>query len=411
LRTNNIKNVLLITSSYPPEIRSSSHLMQEMAESLKDRGHRVFVVTSYPHHNLADGHNNQRFNIITDENGIQVLRIKTIPAHMVGYLIRGFSQLILPYLFLYKIKRLIKVKIDIVIVYSPPLPLAIVGEKLKEHSRAKYILNVQDLFPQNAIDLGILKNRFLIDFFERIEANAYTSADHIVVHSENNGIFLNKKKEVPYEKVNVIHNWIDIAPYKHIKKTGRFRKIYGIQDKFIFLFAGVLGPSQGLELIIKAADQLKKFPEICFLIVGDGTEKNKLVRMAEEYGLTNICFRPFVSKEEYPELVKDADVGLVCLSSMNKTPVVPGKILGYMAASIPVVAFLNKESDGHKVIEDAQCGFTSVSDDPTTASGVILKIYKDRVHIKKYGEKGFKYVCETFDKEICLNKLEILFRE
>ena len=103
-------NILLITSSYPPEIRSSSHLMQEMAESLRDRGHGVFVVTSYPHHNLADGHNNRRFNIITDENGIQVLRIKTIPAHMVSYFIRGFSQSILPYIFFHKIKKLIKEK-------------------------------------------------------------------------------------------------------------------------------------------------------------------------------------------------------------------------------------------------------------------------------------------------------------
>jgi len=402
-------NILLITSSYPPEIRSSSHLMQELAESLRDRAHRVFVVTSYPHHNFADGHDNRRFNTITDEHGIQVLRIKTIPAHMVGYLIRGFSQLILPYVFLYKIKRLIKVKIDAVIVYSPPLPLAIVGEKLKEQNRAKYILNVQDLFPQNAIDLGILKNKFLIDFFERIEAKAYISADQIVVHSENNRMFLNKRKEVPYEKINVIHNWIDIAPYKNSQQTGKFRKMYGVENKFIFLFAGVLGPSQGLELIIKVANQLKNNSEICFLLIGDGTEKNKLVKMSKDYALENIHFRPFVSKEEYPALVKDAHVGLVCLSCKNKTPVVPGKILGYMAASIPVVAFLNKESDGHTIIKDAQCGFSSVSDDPTAASEIIQKMYQDRVHIKKYGENGFKYVSDNFDREICLNKLEILF--
>jgi len=401
-------NILLITSSYPPEIRSSSHLMQEMAESLRDRGHGVFVVTSYPHHNLADGHNNRRFNIITDENGIQVLRIKTIPAHMVSYFIRGFSQSILPYIFFHKIKKLIKEKIDVVIVYSPPLPLAVAGRKVKELNGAKYILNVQDLFPQNAIDLGILKNKFLIDFFERIEAKAYASADQIVVHSENNRVFLNAKKEVPYEKINVIHNWIALAPYKNAQKTGRFRKAYGLENKFIFLFAGVLGPSQGLELIIEAANRLKKNTAICFLLVGDGTEKIRLVQMAEDYGLDNIHFRPFVSKEEYPELVKNADVGLVCLSSKNKTPVVPGKILGYMAASIPVLAFLNQESDGHKIIQDAQCGFSSVSGDPITASEIILKIYQDKGQINNYGKNGFKYVSKNFDKEICIDKIEVL---
>ena len=131
--------------------------------------------------------------------------------------------------------------------------------------------------------------------------------------------------------------------------------------------------------------------------------------MAEEYSLENVIFKPFVSKDEYPELVKDADVGLVCLSSMNKTPVVPGKILGYMAASIPVVAFLNKESDGHQIIKDADCGYSEISDNVEKTVETIKKIYNERNRLKEYGENGFSYVKENFERNACINRLEEIF--
>jgi len=383
--------------------------MQELAETLRERSHKVFVATSYPGHNLAEGTQECRFKAVTDESGIQVLRIRTMPAHMVGYLLRGISQLVLPYVFFFRIKQLIQEKIDVVIVYSPPLPLAIAGKKVKDFFGARYILNIQDLFPQNAIDLGILKNRALIKFFENMEADAYAAADDLVVHSESNRRFLLERKRVELGKVNVIHNWIDTEPFRRATRTGRFRKLYGIEDSFVILFAGVLGPSQGLELIIDIASRLTNFPGICFLLVGDGMEKEKLMQMAANAGATNVVFKPFVSKEDYPELVKDADIGLVCLSCSNKTPVVPGKILGYMAASIPVAAFLNRESDGHDVIRDAQCGFSSVSDDAASAAEIIVKMYNDK-ELGRYGKNGFRYVNNNLDKEICIRNLESLFQ-
>lgn len=402
-------NILLLTSSYPPEIRSSSHLMQELAEGLRDRGHAVTVVTVYPGHNLSGSGEEFQFGSVEMENGIEVIRIKTLSPHRVPYLVRGLSQLVLPYVFFYRIRNLIKRRMDVIIVYSPPLPLAIAGSKLKRFYNAKYILNVQDMFPQNAIDLGILKNRLLIKLFERIEAYAYRNADFITVHSENNKSFLATRNSVPQDRIKVIHNWIDIKPYSKALRTGRFRKIFNIEDKFIFLFAGVIGPSQGLDLIIKAAEKIKDVKDICFLIVGDGMEKERLEKMADDLKLKNVIFKPFVSKDEYPELVKDADIGLACLSSMNKTPVVPGKILGYMAASVPVAAFLNKESDGHQIIRDANCGYSEISDDVEKTVETVIKIYNERSRLKEYGENGFNYVRENFEKNVRINHLEELF--
>lgn len=402
-------NILLITDSYPPEIRSASHLMQELAEELVKRGHEITVVTSYPQYNLTQDSRDKLFEEFTVENNVNLIRIKTLPLHKVNYFIRGISQLVLPYIFFSKIKQYIKNKIEVVIVYSPPLSLAIAGLKVKKKYSAGFILNVQDIFPQNAIDLGILKNSLLISFFERMERKAYEGADKITAHSENNMRFLIEKKQLSQNKVSILHNWIDTAPYTNEKRTGFFRKEYGLDNKFIFLFAGVIGPSQGLDLIINAAREVRDFGNIVFLLVGDGTEKDNLIKMAESFSLGNVLFKPFVSKEEYPRLVKDADVGIVCLSSKNKTPVVPGKILGYMAASIPVVAFLNKESDGHIIIKDAKCGYSSTSDDYKKAIEIIIKIYKGRDALKTYGENGFKYVSSHFTKDICIDNLEKLF--
>lgn len=403
-------NVLLVTSSYPPEVRSSAHLMQEMAESLRNRGHRVTVATAYPCHNIADGGKNRHFNKISNENDIEVLRIKTLRPHNVRRIVMGLAQLALPYVFYYNIKKCVRHKIDAVIVYSPPLTLSIVGKKIKALHKGRFILNVQDLFPQNAIDLSIIRNRFLIKFYEYIENDAYEQADRVTAHSEENRRFLYREKGVSERKLQILHNWIDVAPYKNAEKTGRFRELFKIEDKFIFLFGGVMGPSQGLDLIIGVARRLRDLGDIAFLFVGDGTEKKRLQNMAEVFGLQNVHFRPFVSKREYPELVKDADVGLVCLSSKNKTPVVPGKILGYMAAATPVVAFLNKESDGHCIINDSKCGYSTVSDDEEKAAELMLRIYNEREKLQEYGRNGLNYVLSHFEKEKCMDQLERLLR-
>ena len=147
-------NILLVTDSYPPEIRSASHLMLELAQELTHRGHQVTVITTWPEYNLDQNENKKSFKALELENGIKVIRVKTLPHHNVNYIVRGLSQLIMPLQFLLKLYRH-QIKPDAVVVYSPPLPLALVGSWLG-HRGARTLLNVQDLFPQNAIYLGIL---------------------------------------------------------------------------------------------------------------------------------------------------------------------------------------------------------------------------------------------------------------
>lgn len=400
--------IFIITDSYPPEVRSSSHLMKEMADGLKEKGHEVYVVTSFPRHHIVG--ENKISGGVSIEDGITVIRPKVLSHHNVNFILKGLSQVSLPYLFFSAVKRHIHGKIDIVFVHSPPLPLAIAANLVKKHYGAKFFLNVQDFFPQNAIDLGILKNKFLINFFQKMERDAYKNCDSIVTPSEGHKKFLIEKRGVQAEKIHVVPHWIDIKEFESAKKTGRFRKLYGLENKFIFFFGGVFGPSQGLGIFIRIAAKLKKYKDIIFLFVGDGSEKEKLVNLAKSLELKNVIFKPFVSKEDYPELVKDADVGILSLTSANTTPAVPAKLMGYMAAGIPVLAFLHKESEGIKIVKEANCGLATVSDNEEEMLRFTEKIYLGKDKLKNYGESAFKYAVSHFTKEVCLDNMERIFK-
>lgn len=403
------KNILIIADVYPPEISSAAHLMQELAEGMRDRGYNVTVVTAYPRHYLNEVGKRKTFSVLTDENGIKVIRVKTLPHHKINFIIRGIAQLILPFLFFQKIKRFIRDnKINVVFIYSPPLPLGLVGGLVKKRYGAKFILNLQDFFPQNAIDLGILKNRLLIKFFEWLERKIYLQADKITFHSEGGCRFLIEKKRVPPEKIVKLPNWIETRPFEEPAENISFRRKYSLENKFIFLFAGIIGPAQGLDFLIEVAKKVSDIKDIVFLLVGDGTERNKIEALIKNYGLQNVLIKSFVSKEAYPCLVRDCDVGLVCLSVKNKTSFIPGKFLGYLAAAKPVLAFLNKESDGFDLIKEAQCGYAVETGDLNAAEAAVRLMYQQKNALNNFGWAGKNYLLLHFSAKVIFDKIETL---
>ena len=202
---------------------------------MAQRGHEVTVIASHPRSVfLADKNSTVRPG---GDTGVTVIRVNTLHYKRVSYLFRGISELLLPFFFLRKLRTSGPRKIDVVMMYSPPLTLTILGRMVKRSYRARFIVNIQDIFPQNAIDLGILRNRALIRFFEHLERKAYSAADRITTHSKQNAEYLIKKKDVPRNRISTVHNWIDLSPYKEAKRTGVFVQRYGLEGKFIFLLA------------------------------------------------------------------------------------------------------------------------------------------------------------------------------
>lgn len=404
------KRILIVTDSYPPELRSASELMRDLAEGLAEDGHEVCVVTSYPKFNLAEG-STKIYPPLSFEKGVKVLRVKGLPHHKVNFVMRGIAQLLLPHLFYRAVRKNISGKIDFVILHSPPLPLSRVSAKIARKYSGKYILNLHDFFPQNAVDLGILKSRPVIKFFERMEKRAYKDADYIIIPSESHRRFLAENRNVDPAKTAVISHWIDMEPFASARRTGKYRKLYGLQNKFIFLFAGVLGPSQGLDFILRLAEKLRAEKDIHFLFVGDGMAKQSLVNYASEHKLENVSFEPFVPKDEYPLLVKDSDVGIISLTDKNTTPAVPAKLMGYMAGGIATVGFLHAESDGSAIINESKSGLTAPFGDEEKALAAIKDLYSRKTEINRLGENAFNYALKHFSKENCIRTWENILRD
>ena len=403
-------NILLISDAYPPEVRSASRLMFEFAEAMNYRGHQVTVLTAYPEYNLAEG-SRQNFKTVEYEGGIKVIRIRTMKIHLVGFLQRGIGVLTLPFYFEKAGKCYVDQDIGIVLVYSPPLPLAIAGYRLARHFGARIVLNVQDLFPQNAIDLGAMTNPAIIRFFEWIEAYAYRKADFVTVHSSGNLKILNEGKHVPAYKTAVVHNWVNIADTESEKRSGDdFRQAFGLEGKFIILFGGVMGPAQGLDVVIPAARDLRD-TNICFLLVGDGTEKRRLQYLATKHGLNNIVFKPFVELHVYESLMQCADVGLVTLNQDMKTPVVPGKLVSFLSKQIPVIASLNKESDGRQIVQKGKCGLVSDAGDGETLAQNLRFMIANPATVREMGEAGYAYVKATMNRGRIMDQYEQIFMQ
>ncbi len=390
--------ILIVTDSYPPEVRSAAQLMAELAEGLRERGHEVVVATSEPRYNLAE--TSVIFPPERMENGVRVLRIKTLPHHRVPYLFRGINQLLLPAIFTSAVRRAVTGAVGAVIVHSPPLPLAIAAARLARGYGARFIANIHDIFPQNAVDLVSGWQKPLIRFFfGGMERRVYAAADTIIVPSENHARYLREKRGVPGGKAKIIPHWIDPTPFDTAPKDNRFRSLWDLEGAFVFFFGGVLGPSQGLDMVLDAAESFRAVPGVTFLFVGDGTDRPRLEALAREKKLGNVLFKPFVSAREYPALVKEMDVCIATLTSKNTTPAVPAKLMGYMAAARPVVLAVHTESDALRIVCEAKCGFTAVSDDRTAVVKAFRAAYDARATLTTLGENGRRYLGEHFSKE------------
>ena len=401
--------LLLVVSLYRPEISSAAELMKELAEALAEKGHSVTVLTRVPSHRLDAEVLTKAWPEVSKEGDVTVVRADTWALHQVGYIRRGLASIVAPFQMWRALRRSGGAEFDAAFIYSPPITLGFIGF-LARRRGAGVLLNVQDIFPQNAIDLGILRNPVPIAFFRWIEKFVYRSANIITAHSENNLKLLAAANNGLDKKLRLLHNWIDTSQTHTSKKTD-YRKLFGLEGKFVALFAGVLGPSQKIDMLVEVADRLRDLEDCVLLVVGDGTEKSSAENMARARGLKNILFKPFISQADYPDLLASVDVGLVCLSTAVKTPVVPGKILGYMVASLPVAAFVNSESDVHQLMIDSRCGASCASDNFPRMAEILREFHADPGKRKRMGDSGRQYVILHFSKDRITGEIEGMLEE
>jgi glycosyltransferase involved in cell wall biosynthesis len=413
-------SILLINNYFPPEIGAASHLYFYLARELSKRGHEVTVLTGIPRYNIPKETYNQylrrmknkKFVIenISDCADIEVIRVRLPYIERHQLLRRGVEHFeIALKMFSYAKEYLRNKRVDVSLVYSPPITLYKTAWKVKRLKDAPFVLNVQDLFPQAAIDLGILKNPLLIRLFKQVEKKAYQLADLITVHSERNKEFVKSVLNGDGRKVLVMENWVDENEIKPGDKINDFSIKHGLTEKFVVSFAGTLGFSQDMEVIIRAANELKEYKDIVFIIVGNGVRLEESKKLAESLNLQNIRFIPSVPREIYPLVLHSSDVSLATLTKDVKTPVVPSKILSIMSAGIPVIAVMNLEGDAPKLVEKANAGFAIPAGDYKSLAEKILLLYKNPELRESLGRNGRRYIEENLSSRKAAEKYEKIF--
>lgn len=387
--------VLLLTPHYPPEIRSVSRLMAELAEDLYAAGHTVTVVAPLPPKESAGPVEVRGLPRQEITAGIRVVRVRTMPFVSVAPWLRAVTHFTLAGSL--ALGALSAGRHDVIIAYSPPLTIGLSCDLLRRVWEAPFVLNVQDIYPQTLIDLGLARQRFVVWLLLRIEQYAYRRAGVITVHSEGNRRLLLRRGLDP-AKVRVVPNWVDTSAIRPAPRTNGLRATLGLRDEFVALFAGILGYAQDVDVILEAARLLQAHPEIVFVLAGDGVRKAQAVRQVEAWQLRNVRLLPFQPLEQYPALVTMADVCLVTLQKSVTTPVVPSKIMTIMAAGRPVVATVSPGGDAYEVIAGSGGGVCTPPGDARALAEAILALYRDPVMRMRTGEAGRRFAVAHFDR-------------
>ena len=402
--------ILLVSAYFPPETGAAANLFYDLGRKLVQKGQDVTVLTSFPSYHVVAKIDSYRGSRFMEEqlDGMKVLRVKVprFPQYIpVG---RGLWQFSVAYLFSRALRRI--AKHDIALIYSPPLPLGLTGMALTKQNGTPFVLNVQDIFPQSAIDLKLLKNKILIHFFEYLEKKIYCRAKCVTVHSSDNKAHV-QKTGIDADKIAVIPNWIDTDYLQPGPKQNFFSNKYGLQNKFVVSFAGIIGYSQDIDVILNAAELIREKEEILFLIAGDGVEKKRFVLKAKNLELNNVLFLPMQFRDVYSQMLHSSDICLSTLKAEVLSSPIPSKILSIMASGKPLIACMNLNSSASKMVEDAQCGFVVPAGDHNNLADRILRLYNSPELCDNYGRNGRKYCLENFSADTCTNKYIQLFEQ
>jgi glycosyltransferase involved in cell wall biosynthesis len=340
-------------------------------------------------------------------DGMQVVRVsgyKFAEKSMIG---RGINLSLLPFKF-YQAARTLGDH-DVALIYSPPLSLGITGWMLQRLHETPFVFNVQDIYPQTVIDLGYMKSRVVAKLFATLERFVYARAARLVMHSDGNVQYILSRRRADPHKTFCLPNWIDTETIQPTIRNNEFRQQHGLGDHFVVCYAGTMGYAQELSSVIDAAAILRNRKDIMFLLVGEGVRRPEFESRAR--GLANVRFLPLQSESAYRDLVADIDVGFVSLTDKLTTPVVPAKLLDFMAAARPVIACTNPASDTGSIVSAANCGFVCPPRDPSSIAAAVLQLRDNTPLATTLGLNGRQYAEQNFSLRACAAWYQQLFQQ
>jgi len=405
--------ILFLTMYYKPDNAATGILMAELAEELAEQGHDVRVVTSMPHYStnsIWEGYRG-RLWMRERQGKILVQRVWSyVPVNKDKLLPRFFSYLSFTLLSAFAGQLMPRPDVIVTPSPSPPLTNGASAYLLGRLRGVPFISNIQDIYPDVAIRMGVMKNPAVIAAYKKLEKFVYAHSAAITVISE--GFRQNlMAKGVPPEKVEVIPNFIDAAFVAPHPRRNEFSRAQNWDDKFVALFAGNVGMSQGLDTVLEAAALLRHVSDLLFAIVGNGASKPALVEQVRALGLTNVEFLPYQSYDQVPLLYSAADIGLIPLRRGFTNDSVPSKLFTIMGVARPMIAGVDAGSETAQVIAESGCGLRVEPEDARALAEAVQALYDDRERCAEMGRRGRLHVEAHYTRVSVARQYEALFEK
>jgi len=403
--------IALLSNMYHPEQYASAPLNTQAAEYLAGRGHDVTVVTSFPHYPEWSVWPEWRGRFWSDQvsNSVRVRRIRSyVPreprtvgrvAHYASFAAASMAGLVgLP-------------RPDVIVCVCPPIELAYTGALWARLRGSKLVLWVKDLVPEIAIQLGMLQNRAAIALARQVERRAYGLADRVLVICNGFREYLQRfdSLNVPVE---VLPDWVDANLFTLSENTKTLRDRFGIPpDAFVVAHSGNMGRKQGLDTVIGMASELRPEDNVVVLLVGGGSERDRLVRLADAQHASAVRFMPMLPSQDYPKLLACADVLLLHQRAQATDSVIPSKLLTYMASGKPVLAAVNPSSETARTLCRTGAGLVITPEDSAAMRDAVIRLRESNEERLRLGHAGRQAVLRSFSRDVVLNNLEGILSE
>jgi colanic acid biosynthesis glycosyl transferase WcaI len=390
---------LLMTLVFAPDGVSTAAILTELTSQLRSRGHHVTVVTTTPHYNhdadtLASQPLTRKWRGLLRESRSHGTPVYHVPVRPKGR--RVLSRLV-DYFKFHAIGTLVAPivagRYDVVFAPSPPLTVGLSAMLLGWFRRVPFVYNVQEIYPDIAVSLGLLRNPLLIRSMLWLEGFVYRRATVVVVISDR---FRQRllDKGVPAAKLKVIPNFVDVEFMQPRSRDNAFAREYGLAGKFVVLYAGNVGLTQDFEAMLAAAHALTDRPNVHFAVVGDGARREWLEGEIVRRGLSNVSLLPYQPRNRVPDVYGSAAVCLVPMQAGTAQETFPSKIYTIMASARPAVVAADPDSELSAIVAQVRCGRAVPPGDGPAMANAIRELEGSPDEARACGERGRLYVVE-----------------
>lgn len=334
--------IALIADVFPPLRSSGAVQLRDLSLELVRQGHKPVV--------MIPSSDIEQPWLLEDMHGVQVLRLKAPKTKDTNYVRRTIGEFLMPFVMLRNLRKspLADVRWDGVVWYSPTIFLGPIANALKKACACRSYLIIRDIFPEWAVDMGLLSRGLPYQFFKVIERYQYSVADVIGVQTEGNSPYFADWAKQHGRRVEVLQNWLADATDVGCSISVADGPLAG---RTVLVYAGNMGVAQGMDVLLELAERLHQRRDIGFLFVGRGSDAQRLRGDAKARGLDNVVFHDEIDPAEIPGLYAQCHVGIVALDPRHKTHNIPGKFLSYMQAGLPVLASINPGNDLAELIQ------------------------------------------------------------